>query len=407
VKKFVLGLQHLLAAFGATILVPLLVGIDPKLALFSAGVGTLIFHICTKMKVPVFLGSSFAFVAPLITVFTQTGDYAYAAGGSVVAGALYLVFAMIVKIVGVEKISKLFPPHIVGTMIIIIGMTLAPTAVSMASENWIIALVALSTALLISTLTKGFVSNLSVIIGMSVGYIVASLMGEVDFSILKAGSVFAVPEFVIPKFRLDAILIIAPVVLATFMEHIGDITTNGSVVGKDFVKDPGLHRTLIGDGLATMFAGLMGSVPNTTYSENTGVLAITKNYDPRTLRIAAVLAIAFSFFNKAGLFLQTIPHAVIGGVSFILFGMIASIGVKTLANSKVNFDNPKVLMIIAVMLTIGLGGVKITIGNFEMAGVALSSLVGISLNLILPDELLKKADKKVKVSDKKEYIEIK
>ncbi len=279
-------------------------------------------------------------------------------------------------------------------MIIIIGMTLAPTAVSMASENWIIALVALSTALLISTLTKGFVSNLSVIIGMSVGYIVASLMGEVDFSILKAGSVFAVPEFVIPKFRLDAILIIAPVVLATFMEHIGDITTNGSVVGKDFVKDPGLHRTLIGDGLATMFAGLMGSVPNTTYSENTGgVLAITKNYDPRTLRIAAVLAIAFSFFNKAGLFLQTIPHAVIGGVSFILFGMIASIGgVKTLANSKVNFDNPKVLMIIAVMLTIGLGGgVKITIGNFEMAGVALSSLVGISLNLILPDELLKKS----------------
>jgi uracil permease len=407
VKKFILGLQHLLAAFGATILVPLLVGIDPKLALFSAGVGTLIFHFCTKMKVPVFLGSSFAFVVPLITVFTKTGDYAYAAGGFVVAGALYLVFAMIVKIVGVEKVSKLFPPHIVGTMIIIIGMTLAPTAVSMASENWIIALVALSTALLISTLTKGFVSNLSVILGISAGYLAASLMGEIDFSILQVGPVFAVPEFVIPKFRLDAILIIAPVVLATFMEHIGDITTNGSVVGKNFIKDPGLHRTLIGDGLATMFAGLVGSVPNTTYSENTGVLAITKNYDPRTLRIAAVLAIAFSFFNKAGLFLQTIPHAVIGGVSFILFGMIASIGVKTLANSKVNFDNPKVLMIIAVMLTIGLGGVKITIGNFEMAGVALSSLIGILLNLILPDELLKKSDKKVKVSDKKEYIEIK
>ena len=393
-KNFILGFQHLLAAFGATVLVPLLVGLDPKVALFSAGVGTLIFHFCTKFKVPVFLGSSFAFIAPLIAVFSQTGDYAYAAGGVIVAGSLYLLFALIVKKVGIDKVSKLFPPYVIGTMIIIIGMTLAPTAVSMASENWGIALVSLTTALLIATLTKGFLSNLSVILGIFAGYMVAAISGTVDFSLLQTDMIFGIPNFILPKFRLDAILMIAPVVLATFMEHIGDITTNGNVVGKDFIKDPGLNRTLIGDGLATMVAGFIGSVPNTTYGENTGVLAVTKNYNPQTLRIAAILAIIFSFFNHAGLFLQTIPNAVIGGVSFILFGMIASVGVKTLAKSRVNFDNPKVLMIIAIMLTIGLGGVKIKVGTFEMAGVALSSLVGIVLNLILPNKLLTKSEKR-------------
>lgn len=385
-KKFILSLQHFIAMFGATILVPLLTGFDPLVTLFAAGIGTLLFHYLTGFIVPVFLGSSFAFIAPVLMVKEATGDLAYASGAIMVSGLTYLIFSLVVKIIGYNVLRRLFPTVVTGTMIIIIGLTLAPTAIDMASSNWLIALSTLLTVVIISTFFKGFLSMIPVLIGVLVGYLVASITGNVDFNSVNNSSWIALPDFMMPKFSIYAISVTVPVVFATFMEHIGDITTNGAVVGKNFIKKPGLHRTLMGDGLATAFAGFIGAPANTTYSENTGVLALTKNYNPAIIRGAALLAILFSFLSKFGVILRTIPESVIGGVSIVLFGMISSVGIRTLVNEKVNLTNSKNLSIVSLMLILGLGGASIKFGNVEFQGVALAAIIGLIANLIIPNK---------------------
>lgn len=383
-KKTVLALQHLIAMFGATVLVPILTGFNPSVALFTAGMGTLIFHACSKGKVPAFLGSSFAFIPVILTVKDMyNGDLAYAQGGIFVAGLIYVILALFIKKIGVARIRKLLPASIVGPMIIVIGMSLIPTAYGMASENFLLAGVTLGTALLISFKAKGFLKQLSILIAVLVGYVVALALNLVNTEVITQSQLVAIPEFTLPKFDLGAIAITAPVVLAVFMEHLGDITTNGQVVGKNFIEDPGLNRTLLGDGLATMFAALVGGPANTTYGENTGVLAITKNYDPANLRLAAIFAVALGFVAKIGGVLASIPNGVMGGISLILFSMIALIGVKTIKHEKVEF-NFKNILVMATILIIGLGGFGIQINeSVSLSGLSFAAIVGITLNLVL------------------------
>lgn len=390
-KSFVLGLQHLVAMFGATVLVPILTGLNPSVALFSAGVGTLIFHFCTEFKVPVFLGSSFAFIPLIIEVGKlYGGDLAYAQGGIVVAGFIYLILSVVVKVLGVDKIKKFLPSHVVGPMIIVIGLNLVPVAFGMAKTHFLLAGVTLSVALLITFLGKGFIKQLSILIGVVTGYILASALGVLDVSGIRDAAYLAIPAFTLPKFSFEAILIIAPVVLAVFMEHVGDITTNGAVVGKNFIEDPGLNKTLIGDGLATMFAGFIGGPANTTYGENTGVLAITKNYNPAILRITAVFAIILGLVGKLGATLSSIPTAVMGGISLLLFSMIAFIGVKNITDNHVKF-NAKNIIIMASILIIGLApsyvpsfalSIPVPGTIISLEGLSLAAIVGVVLNSI-------------------------
>lgn len=386
VKFFLLSLQHFVAMFGATVLVPLLTGLDPLVALFTAGAGTLLFHTITGGIVPVFLGSSFAFIAPVITVKEQMGDLAYATGGIFVAGLVYLLFALLVWLVGIEKVNRLFPPIVTGPMIVIIGLTLSPVAIQMASQNWFVAMVVIATVILTSVLLKGFWSMIPVLFGVLVGYAVSLPLGLVDLSAVQQSSWLSVPKFMLPKFSWSAIATIAPVSIATVMEHIGDITTNGAVVGRNFFEKPGLHRTLIGDGLATSLAGLLGGPANTTYSENTGVLALTRVYDPRVLRGAAFLAMLVAFLSKFGAVLRTIPTPVIGGISLILFGMIASVGIRTLVNAQVDFSKPKNLLVASLILTVGIGGAALKVGHVEFKGLSLAAMVGILANFLIPEK---------------------
>lgn len=386
-KKLFLAVQHMIAMFGATVLVPLLTGFDVSTTLFCAGVGTLIFHFCTKKKVPVFLGSSFAFIPAIQTVYENYHSLSYAQGGIIVAGFLYVLISLIVKKVGVNKITKYFPPQVVGPMIIVIGLNMIPTAINMAKSNYIIAIITLIIAIITSQKGKGFIKQISIIISVFIGYIISYAVGIIDLSPVVNAGFFEIPKFSAPKFDLGAILIIAPVVLAVFMEHIGDITTNSAVVGKDFLKDPGLNRTLLGDGLATMFAGFVGGPANTTYGENTGILAITKNYDPSILRMTAVLAIVLSTVGKIGGFLQTIPQCVMGGISLMLFSMIALVGAKTIKNSHLDY-NLKNIIIMGMILVIGLGpnfGLNLEIpitSTVSLNGLPLSAIVGVLLNVI-------------------------
>ena len=392
-KRAILAIQHLFAMFGATVLVPILTGFDPSVALVSAGLGTLIFHLVTKGMVPVFLGSSFAFIPVIITVKElYNGDLAYAQGGIIVAGMIYILMSLIVKTVGIEKVKKYFPAQVTGPMIVVIGLNLIPVAFGMASGNFIVAIATLSTALLITLFAKGFIKQLSILIAVATGYILSLSLGLIDISIIKEASWVMVPNFTLPKFDIGAIAIIAPVVLAVFMEHIGDVTTNGAVVGKDFIKNPGLNRTLIGDGLATIVGGFIGGPANTTYGENTGVLAITKNYDPSILRLTAMFAIVLGCISKVGMFLQTIPTPVMGGISLMLFSMIAIIGVKTVKNSDIEFKASN-LIIMGSILIIGFGtnylqGKGISIGipvteTVKITGLSLAAIVGIVLNRVL------------------------
>ena len=391
-KKIILALQHMIAMFGATVLVPLITGFDVGTALFCAGCGTLIFHFCTKKKVPVFLGSSFAFI-PVITYVADTyGSLRYAQGGIVVAGFLYVIISLIIKKVGPEKVERFFPAQVVGPMIIVIGLNLVPNAFQMASENFYVAGITFGCAVLLSKFGKGFLKQLSIIISVILGYIIALKFHLVDLTAVQEASILQMPKFQLPIFNFGAILVIVPVVMAVFMEHIGDITTNSAVVGKDFVKDPGLHRTLLGDGLATMFAGLVGGPANTTYGENTGVLAITKNYDPSILRLAAVFAIILGCVGKIGGFLSTIPTSVMGGISVMLFSMIAVVGVRTIKTAAmqqrldINFKN---VLVMAAVIIIGLGphvGLNLAIPISEtvsISGLSLAAIVGVVLNLIL------------------------
>ncbi len=394
IKQIILGLQHLIAMFGATVLVPILTGFDPSVALVAAGCGTLIFHFCTKKKVPVFLGSSFAFIPLILTVKEMHGgDLAYAQGGIMVAGLMYVLLSLCIKTIGVEKINKFLPPHVVGPMIMVIGLNLVPVALDMASGQYVVAGVTLAVALGVTLLAKGFTKQLSILIGVLTGYAVAAVMGIVDTSAVSQAAVIAVPAFRMPKFSLAAIMTIAPVVIAVFMEHIGDVKTNGTVVGKDFIKDPGLNRTLLGDGLATMFAGFIGGPANTTYGENTGVLAITKNYDPKILRIAAIFAIVLGMVAKLGAVLKTIPVPVMGGISLMLFSMIALVGFRTVRDNKVEM-NWKNTTVMGSILILGFGasyiqsltGITLAIPVTEtvsISGLSFAAIVGVTLNAVL------------------------
>lgn len=385
-QKTLLALQHVFAMFGATVLVPALTGLSPSVALISAGIGTLIFHSVTSGTVPVFLGSSFAFIGAIISIAGEDkSGMPYALGGIFGAGVIYIILSLIVKKCGPDVIKKLFPPVVTGPVIMVIGLSLAPIAVGMASGGWTLALVSMLTIIAVSCFLKGFFKLVPILIGILAGYAVAAILGKVDYSAFSESSNIFISgsDFMFPKFSMSAVLTVAPIAIVSFMEHIGDITTNGAVVGQDFFKKPGLHRTLLGDGLATMFAGLIGGPANTTYSENTGVLAVTKNYNPAIIRLAAIFAIVLGIFSPVGAFLRTIPVPVMGGVSFILFGMIASIGMRTIAHSKLDFNNSRNLIIVTLILVTGLAGVEFNINGVALKGIGLAALVGMISNLVL------------------------
>ncbi|WP_075590309.1 uracil-xanthine permease family protein [Labilibacter marinus] len=382
-KQIILGVQFLFVAFGATVLVPLLVGINPSIALFSAGVGTLIFHLITKGKVPVFLGSSFAFIAP-ITAATEKFGWSGALSGIVAVGVVYSLVSMLVKWRGVGFIKKIFPSVVVGPVIMVIGLSLASVGVGMAKSNWIISGVSLLSAIIAVVYFKGIIKLIPVFVGIVVGYVLSITMGKVDFTLISEAAWFSLPEFTTPTFSWEAILFMIPVAIAPLIEHVGDIYAIGAVAEKDFMKDPGLDRTMLGDGIATGLAGLMGSVPNTTYSEVTGAIELTKVTDPKVLRISAITAIIFSLVGKVSGFLKSIPVEVLGGIMLLLFGMIASVGVKTLIESKADFHKTRNMVIVSVILTVGIGGASIDFGSFSLAGIGLASVVGVILNLILP-----------------------
>ncbi len=387
-KKVVLGVQHTFTMFGATVLVPLITELDISVALFMAGIGTLLFHFITKKKVPVFLGSSFAFIAPILAVAGMS-DLAHAQGGIVVAGLIYLLLAGLIYVFGVEKVIKFFPPVVTGPIIIVIGLKLAPVAIDMASADWLLAVIAFAVVTVVSVFGKGFVKIIPVIIGLFAGYIVAIAMGRVDFTPITSAAWIGLPKFTIAKFDFTGVMTVAPIALATMVEHIGDVLAIGATVDEDFIKDPGLHRTLLGDGIATSLSAMFGGPANTTYSENTGVLALTRVFDPVIMRIAAVFAIFLGIIPKLSGFISTIPVAVVGGISIILFGMIAAVGARTLVERAVDFTKSRNLIIAAVILVLGLGGavMPVNIGqvSFSLEGMALAAIVGIILNKVLPE----------------------
>lgn len=384
-KRILLGVQFLFVAFGATVLVPLLVGIDPSVALFTAGIGTLLFHFITKGKVPVFLGSSFAFIAPIVEA-TKLYGMPGTLSGLIAVGLVYGLVSMVIKKWGLGIIERLFPSIVVGPVIMLIGLSLAPVAVNMAKTNWMIAVIVLMTSILIVVYTKGIMKLIPIFCGIVVGYVTCMCLGLVDFTPIQQADWFALPKFVTPKFSWGAILYMIPVAVAPIIEHIGDMYAIGEVADKKFVKDPGLNRTLLGDGVATALAGFLGGPPNTTYSEVTGAIALTKVVDPRILRISAVTALVFSVIGKVSGFLKSIPEAVLGGIMLLLFGMIASIGIKTLIDANTDFGKTRNQVIVSVVLTVGIGGAQFSFGHFSLAGIGLASVVGVILNLILPNK---------------------
>lgn len=382
-RNTVLGIQFLFVAFGATVLVPLLVGIDPAVALFTAGIGTLIFHFITKRQVPVFLGSSFAFIAPIIEA-TKLYGWAGTLSGIIAVGIVYSIVSALVKLRGIKFVERLFPPVVVGPVIIIIGLSLASAAVDMAKTNWLIAVFSLLTAIIVVIFGKGLSKLIPVFIAVAAGYLLSMIMGEVDYTQIRESAWLTLPEFTAPRFHWQAILYMIPVAIAPIIEHVGDMYAIGGVCNKNFVEKPGLHRTLLGDGIATALAGFFGGVPNTTYSEVTGAISLTKVTNPFILRIAAITAILFAFVGKISGFLKTIPQSVLGGIMLLLFGMIASIGIKSLVDAKTNMAETRNQVIVSVVLTVGIGGAIIQYGTFSLAGIGLAALVGILLNVVLP-----------------------
>ena len=403
-RMLILGLQHMFAMFGATVLVPILVQgyglpLSIQTTLLFAGLGTLLFHVCTKFKVPAFLGSSFAYLGGFSTVATMPAyegldpetKLAYALGGIVIAGLLYLVLALLFKVLGAKKVMRYFPPIVTGPMIIMIGLNLSGSAINNASTCWWLALVAMAIIVVANIWGKGMVKIIPILLGVVGSYIVAVIAGQVDFSGVSEASFLGLQQFVIAKFDVSAILVMAPIAIAAMMEHIGDISAISSTTGKNFIEDPGLHRTLVGDGLATAFAGMFGGPANTTYGENTGVLALSKVYDPRVVRLAAIYAIILSFSPKFDALVNSIPAAIVGGVSFILYGMISAVGVRNIVENQVDLTKSRNLIIAAVMFVSGLGfssvgGVTFTVGGaaVTLSGLAISAIVGILLNAILP-----------------------
>ena len=420
-RMLVLGLQHLFAMFGATVLVPILVSgyglpLSIQTTLLMAGLGTLIFHVCTRFKVPAFLGSSFAYLGGFQAVAslnsgkyaTMSGDekLAYALGGIVVAGALYLVLALLFKVIGAKKVMRYFPPIVTGPMIIMIGLNLAGTAISNASTCWWLALVAIAIIIVANIWGKGMIKIIPILLGVVGAYIVALIATAcgaqlpdangvmqplVSFAAVQEAGLVGLQKFVIAKFDLTSILVMAPIAIAAMMEHIGDVSAISSTTGKNFISDPGLHRTLLGDGLATSIAAYVGGPANTTYGENTGVLALSKVYDPRVIRLAAIYAIILSFSPKFDALVNSIPTAIVGGVSFILYGMISAVGVRNVVENKVDLTKSRNLIIAAVMFVSGLGfnavgGVTFMVGDaaITLTGLAIAALCGVILNAILP-----------------------
>lgn len=408
-QKIVLGIQHVLAMFGATVLVPALTGLNTSITLLCAGFGTLIFHMITKRKVPVFLGSSFAFIGGIQAIIgdSRMGDsdflekLAAVKGALIIAGLVYAIFGLIIKLVGYEKINKILPPIVTGPIIIVIGLRLSSTAINNAFywnkefslKAVLLTIIVLTTIICISVFAKGIFNLMPILFAIIVGFLISYPMGFCKFEeISKAHFIsLADPQILqqllcVPVFKLDAILAIAPIAIVTLIEHVGDITTNSAVVGKNFMVDPGVHRTILGDGIATSFAGLLGGPANTTYGENTGVLAVTKNYDPSIIRIAAVFAIVLGIFGKIGGAISSIPIPVTGAIGIVLYGMISAVGVRILINSRLNFGNSRNLMIAALIFVLGIGCSSIPIKEtVEISGLALAAIVGMLLAAILPE----------------------
>ncbi|MCI6769130.1 MAG: uracil-xanthine permease family protein [Bacteroidales bacterium] len=393
-RRTVVGVQFMFVAFGSTVLVPLLTGLDPAVALLAAGLGTLLFHAVTGGKVPIYLGSSFAFIAPIIKateLFGLGGMFC----GLVSVGLVYMLMSLLVKTFGIDLIKKLFPPVVIGPVIILIGLSLAGAGVNMAQENWILAIVSLAVAVAASIWGKGMIKLIPVVFGALAGYVVALIFfrDTMDFSVVGNASWFAFPKLAKMSFSWQAILFMAPVAIAPIIEHVGDMYAIGSIAGKDFVKDPGLHRTMLGDGLSCVLAAFLGGAPITTYSEVTGAVSLTKVTDPSVLRIAAISAVVLSVIGKVGAVIQTIPSAVLGGIMLLLFGSIASVGISNMIQAKIDMGSTRNLIIVSLILTIGIGGAIISVGSFTLSGIGLASLVGVILNLILPEDKKAAAEK--------------
>lgn len=418
-KMLLLGLQHMFAMFGATILVPILVNgyfgsttqvLSVQVTLFCAGLGTLFFHLCAKFKVPAFLGSSFAFLGGFASIASlDTGIFAnmpdseklqYACGGIFVAGLLYLVLALIIKLIGVKRVMRFLPPVVTGPIIICIGLSLAPSAVNNASTNWLIAIVALAVIIVFNIWGKGMFKIIPILLGVVISYVFALVLHGLGFTNPDGSAIFdftnvvnasfvGLPPFQLPKFNITAILVMAPIAIATMMEHIGDMSAISATVGENFLENPGLHRTLIGDGLATSFSALIGGPANTTYGENTGVLELSRVHDPKVVRLAAVYAIILGFIPKFAEIIGSMPASIIGGVSFILYGMISAIGVRNVVENHVDFTKSRNLIIAGVILVSGLGfsnGLTFNVGgtSITLTSLAIAALAGIILNAILP-----------------------
>jgi uracil permease len=387
-KTIVLGVQHTFVMFGATVLVPIITGLDVGVALFAAGIGTLIFHVLTKFKVPVFLGSSFSFMPPIIAVAQASGgDLAYATGGIVVAGLVYVVVSIIFRFVDFKWLKLILPAHVTGPIIILIGLLLASVAIDNATGNWWIAALTFGFGVFVKIGFERFgwkfLSALPVLFALIFGYLVSIIWGVVDFTAIREAAWVGLPNFMLPKFSGSALALIVPVSIVTIVEHFGDVIAIGNVVKKDFLKDPGVHRTLLGDGIATSISALLGGPANTTYSENTGAVALTGVYNPLVMRVAAVVAIILSLIPKFRALIETIPLPVIGGISILLFGMISSIGIRNMIDAKVNMDDPRPLIISAAMLVLGVGNAAFVVGGLTLSGLALSAIVGILLNVII------------------------
>lgn len=384
-RQVVVGVQYLFVAFGATVLVPLLVGLDPASALFSAGIGTLIFHLATKGKVPIYLGSSFAFIAPLIAASELYGING-ALLGIVGVAIVFLLMSLLVKLLGTAFINRLFPPVVIGPVIMLIGLSLSGAGVNMAKENWVLAIVSLITAIVVTLYAKGLMKLIPIFCGIIVGYLTDVLFFDVDFTQVAEAKWFALPALTLPKtFSWEPILFMIPVAIAPVIEHIGDMYVVGTIAGKNYVKDPGLHRTLLGDGLACLTASFLGAPPVTTYSEVTGAMSLTKVTMPRVLRITAISAVLFSLVGKVSALLKSIDPAILGGIMLLLFGTIAGAGINNLLNSKVNLTSSRNIVIISVTLTTGIGGAVLQVGSFTLSGIGLSALIAVLLNLLLPE----------------------
>lgn len=384
-RQVVVGVQYLFVAFGATVLVPLLVGLDPSAALFSAGIGTLIFHLVTKGKVPIFLGSSFAFIAPIVSA-TELYGLSGALLGIVGVAFVYFVMSALIKLFGTKFINRLFPEVVIGPVIMLIGLSLSSSAVKMAEGNWPLAAISLATAIVVTLYGRGLIKLIPIFCGIIVGYLVDLIFFDIDFSGIEAAGWFSLPQLTFPeKFSWAPIIYMIPVAIAPVIEHIGDIYVVNSVTGKNFVKDPGLHRTMLGDGLACLVASFLGGPPVTTYSEVTGAMSLTKVTAPRVLRISAVTAIVFSMIGKVSAFLKSIDTAILGGIMLLLFGTIAGAGINNLLNSRVNLSSSRNIVIISVTLTTGIGGAVLGMGRFTLGGIGLSAIIAVLLNLILPE----------------------